>query len=765
MLTELEYFKRLLVLKRNDGSVPYSRLKVIDAVRKTIEATNLTGSIEQESGQASLNELGGLQRLEDKVADLVEARLIELDYSKVCVETISNIVEHSLLELGQVELARAFIAFRASKAELRKIKPDEKAIVEYIKHSKYVRPENKTFKLTLNSLKLMYLAQLHKLAIRSNKELDPLITGPTIVEDSIEKIYDGHIVPSMRSLQFAGRAIEVNNTRIYNCSYLVMDDHNNFTKIFYLLLCGCGVGYSVQTHHISKIRSLTLPNDKIIDHYVIEDTIEGWSFALGKLIASYIKGSYNQYVEFNYSKIRQEGSNLATSGGKAPGHLPLKKLLDKVRGVLNNYIENYANKFMPALVHQIICLTAEAVLSGGIRRASLMCLFSLEDDELLICKKGDWMSYAPHLRMANNSVVLNPDNKDHLARIPSLLEVTKHYGEPGLFFTNDPNCGTNPCGEIGLDPFDPVTNTNGVAFCNLTEVNAAACTNEQEFLDCCSYAAFLGTLQSSFTNFHPLLGEATKNIAVNTPLLGVSITGILDNIKVIDWLDRAVKIVKHVNKSWSIILGIKPAIRLTTIKPSGTASLLLGNVSSGIHPHHSKRYIRRVTANRNEAALLAYAKSNPLAVKRVSSGSNDRDYIIEFPVLAKEGSITLDKLTAIEHLEIIKSVYNKWVLPGYVDGKIGHNVSATVQVDENEWDLVADWILRNEYFHPISFFPRTGDKVYVNAPRESVKTKEEIEHWKNLITSYVPVDYGDYRVSDEDVFDPGNACEGASCEF
>ena len=417
------------------------------------------------------------------------------------------------------------------------------------------------------------------------------------IETYYKYVYEKKVLPSMRSLQFGGKPIEISPNRLYNCAYLPIDHIDSFSECMFLLLSGCGVGYSVQLHNIKKLPEIIKPHAVRKRRFVIGDSIEGWSDAIKVLIKSYLGSKRSSKIKFDYSDIRPKGARLVTSGGKAPGPQPLKECLLKIKGILD--AKQDGEKLKSIEVHDIVCHIADAVLAGGIRRAALISLFSAYDEEMIACKSGNWWEINPQRGRANNSAVLmrHKITKDFFMDLWKRIELSGS-GEPGIYFNNDKDWGTNPCCEIALRPFQ---------FCNLCEVNVSDIDTQEELNDRVAAAAFIGTLQAGYTEFH-YLREIWQETTERDALLGVSMTGIGSG-KVLNLdLNQAADNVKIMNRITAKTIGINPAARTTCVKPAGTTSLVLGT-SSGFHAWHNKYYIRRMRVGKNEA-IYSYLKIN-----------------------------------------------------------------------------------------------------------------------------------------------------------
>ena len=530
------------------------------------------------------------------------------------------------------------------------------------------------------------------------------------IEEAYKFVYEKKILPSMRSLQFSGKPIEINNARIFNCSYLPIDDHRAFSETMFLLLSGCGVGYSVQTHHIENLPEIRKPLKS--KRYLVGDSIEGWADAVRMLFKSYY-GYTSSAPKFDFRDIRVKGAHLITVGGKAPGPEPLKIALTHVQAILDR--KNDGEKLTSVECHDIICHLADAVLSGGIRRAALISLFDLDDEEMLTCKFGQWWETNPQRGRANNSAVLlrNKIDKDTFLNLWKKIELS-NSGEPGFLFTNDKDAGTNPCAEISLKPNQ---------FCNLCEINASDIKSQEDFNARTKAATFIGTLQASYTDFHYLRDIWKKNTEKEA-LLGISMTGIASGAIFHYNIKEAALIAVAENERLAPIIGINKAARITTVKPAGTTSLVLGT-SSGIHDWHSEYYYRRIRLGKNEA-LYTYLSINHPEMLEDDFFKPTIQSIVKIPQKAPEGASIREKTTALELLERIKIINKEWITPGHKKGPNMHNISATVNIKTDEWVNVGEWVYENKkFFTALSFLPEDLG-TYTQAPFETI-TKEEYE--------------------------------------
>jgi len=567
------------------------------------------------------------------------------------------------------------------------------------------------------------------------------------INEAYEFVYDKKVLPSMRSLQFSGKPIEISPNRLYNCSYLPIDHIDSFSETMFLLLSGCGVGYSVQQHHIGRLPHIIKPFEKRHRRFVIGDSIEGWADAVKVLVESYLGGRRCSRLKFDYSDIRPKGARLVTSGGKAPGPQPLKECLVKVKGILDG--KEDGSRLTSLEVHDVICHIADAVLAGGIRRAALISLFSATDEEMISCKAGNWWELNPQRGRANNSAVLmrHKVTKEFFMDLWKRVEASG-AGEPGIYLNNDKDWGTNPCCEIALRAYQ---------FCNLCEVNVSDITNQEDLNIRVETAAFIGTLQAGYTDFH-YLREIWKDTTEKDALIGVSMTGIGSN-KVMN-LDmvQAADIVKRENARVAKLIGIRKAARTTCVKPAGTTSLVLGT-SSGIHAWHNKYYVRRLRVGKNEAIYSYLSKNHPELVEDEFFRAHDTA-VISVPQAAPRGCIVRTE-SAFDLLERVKKVSTDWVASGHRTGSNTHNVSATVSLKENEWDKAGEWMWANRHsYNGLSVLPYNGG-TYTQAPFEDI-TKVK---FNEMVKSLNNVDLSNIIETDDNTDLSGElACSGGSCE-
>jgi ribonucleoside-diphosphate reductase alpha chain len=564
------------------------------------------------------------------------------------------------------------------------------------------------------------------------------------IEEAYKSVYDKKVLPSMRSLQFAGKPIELNNARIFNCSFLPLDDWRSFSEIMFLLLSGCGVGYSVQTHHIEQLPEIKVPTKH--KRYLIGDSIEGWADAVRMLCKAYFTGA--PLPLFDFRDIRPKGAQLITVGGKAPGPEPLKECLFNLGKIFER--KQNGDRITSVEAHDMACHIADAVLSGGIRRAALISLFNLDDEDMLTCKFGNWWEENPQRGRANNSAVVmrHKIDEEEFYKLWKKIELSGS-GEPGIYFSNDKDWGTNPCCEIALRSYQ---------FCNLCEVNVSNVESQEDLNERVRVGAFIGTLQAAYTDFH-YLRDIWRKTTEKDALLGVGMTGIGSGAILAYDLKKAADLAKEENARVADIIGVNKAARVTTVKPSGTSSLVLGT-SSGIHAWHNDFYIRRIRVGKNEAIYNYLAINHPELVED-DFFKPTIQAVISVPQKAPAGSI-LRTENVIDMLERTKRFNVQWVKKGHRKGANTNNVSATVSIQENEWEQVGQWMWENRNtFNGLSVLPYFGGS-YTQAPFEDIteeKFNEMAQHLHNIDLSKI------VEFSDNTALMDQAACAGNSCEI
>ena len=562
--------------------------------------------------------------------------------------------------------------------------------------------------------------------------------------ESAKFIREKKVLPSMRALQFAGPAAEVNNSRIYNCCYLPIDSIHSFSETMFLLLGGTGVGYSVQKQHVAQLSAVTKPGK--MRNYLIEDSIMGWADAVKVLMKAYLEGGF--MPKFDFRAVRKKGARLITAGGKAPGPEPLKICLAHVQAVLDRKQEG--EQLSPLECHDILCHIANSVLAGGIRRSAMIALFSHDDEEMITCKYGNWWELNEQRGRANNSAVLERGavSKLEFDALWKRIEASGS-GEPGIYWTNNLDWGTNPCCEIALRPYQ---------FCNLCEVNVSDVQDQTDLNNRVGVAAFFGTLQAGFTDFHylrPVWQRTTQKDA----LLGIGMTGIGSGEILKYNLEIAANTAKVVNSMISDKIGTNEAARITCIKPSGTTSLVLGT-ASGIHAWHAPYYLRTMRFNKNED-LAGYLMVNHPELCEDDVLRPKDTVCVRIPVKAPEGSMFRTE-TAIDTLERVKKFSLEWIKPGHQNGDNTHNVSATISIKEGEWPTVGDWMwTHRDVYNGLSVLPY-WDHTYQQAPFEDI-TEEE---YNKRIDTLHTLDLTKVTELDDSVdFGQIAACAGGACEI
>ena len=566
----------------------------------------------------------------------------------------------------------------------------------------------------------------------------PEINGD--IDWAYDMMHKKRVLGSQRALQFCGSPILKHNAIIYNCIASYIDRLRFFQECMYLLLCGCGTGFSVQQHHIAKLPKLVQKKEGT-KKFVIPDTIEGWSDSVGVLVSSYFEQDdlFPEYarktVNFDYSEIRPAGSFLSSSSGKAPGPEPLKKALTNIKKVLDKALKDalFSNrKLRPIDAYDVVMHAADAVISGGVRRSATICVFSPDDEEMALAKTGNWFHDNPQRGRSNNSALLLRDSTTP-EQFSSLMKSVREFGEPGFVWSDSTELIVNPCVEIGLYPVDEETGQTGWQACNLSTVNCAKIKTKEEFFESCKAASIVGTLQAGFSEM-PYLGEVTERILRREALLGVSMTGIMEQHDICldpDIQKEGARVVKKTNRELAKKIGINPAARTTCVKPEGTASCILGT-SSGIHPHHAKRYIRRVQANKMEDIYQHFRKTNPRACEESVWSANDSDDVVSFCIEVPDGAKLKNKVSAIDLLSCVKLTQQNWVMTGRTDSLcvqdfLQHNVSNTINVKPEEWEDVEKFIYKNrKYFCGVSLLPVSGDKDYPQAPFTTVYLPSEM---------------------------------------
>lgn len=610
------------------------------------------------------------------------------------------------------------------------IEKDSRPVVgEYVFLSKYSQTHNgkkEGWQDAVNRVMDMHLKRYsERIKPEDEKEFSSLFTR------AYSLYVEQRVLGAQRALQYGGELMLEKHARFYNCSSTYVDRVQVFEEIMYLLLCGAGTGYSVQHIHTEQ---LPIPkgfdNTKQSEKFLIPDTIEGWAEAVGKLMTAYYYGGAD--IEFDYSAIRPKGAYIR-GGFKAPGPDPLRQAIEKVHHIVNRI---KGRKLRPFELHYIICICANSVVTGGVRRSAMISIFDVDDAEMASCKTGNWISTMPELCRSNNSAAILPDTSKEA--FDAIYENTKMYGEPGFVFIDSPWFVYNPCGEVGMYPRVQDENgdwNSGWGFCNLAEINGGKVKTEQDFYDACEAASVICTLQAGYTNFR-VLEKWSQKIAERDALIGIGITGLCENPDILfnaDIQKRGAEIVKETNQKVARMIGINPAARCTVVKPSGNSSQLLGTLS-GITPGHSRHYIRHIQAADTEQAIQEWMRVNPDMVED-SVWAPDREKVIAFPVTLPEGALLKQNLTAIDFLKFVLLTKRNWIEFGTnfdhpstkENPKLRMNVSNTCTVRPEEWDDVREflWEHRSE-FGGISLLSSFGDLDYPQAPYTEVLDETEL---------------------------------------
>lgn len=607
------------------------------------------------------------------------------------------------------------------------------------------------------------------------------------IEEAYQFVYARKVLPSMRSMQFAGKPIELNPARIYNCSFLPINHPDCLPELMFLLLSGVGVGYSVQRHHVEQLPEIIKPRRS--RRYLVGDSIEGWADSIKVLVSAYFGGK--PLPVFDFSDIRPKGAALITSGGKAPGPEPLKECLQLIKDTFDS--KQDGERLSTLDVHDICCYVADAVLAGGIRRSAMIALFDLDDDEMLKCKSDfacidlgeweqngmlrgyveyqdkrffvtlseeehklfgqtgtlPWYHFYPARGRSNNSATIlrHKIDKKTFMELWKVIEAS-NAGEPGFFFTNDKEFGLNPCAEISLRAFQ---------FCNLTTINAATIESQMDLNARARAAALIGTLQAGYTNFH-YLREIWQKTTEKEALIGVSMTGISAGSVLLLNLAEAAEIVKDENERVAKLIGINKAARATTVKPEGTTSLVVGS-SSGIHAWHDKYYIRRIRVGKNEAIYAYLSIFHPELLEDDVFKPN-LQAVISVPQKAPTDAITRDE-SAIDLLNRVSQVWSQWVKTGHRKGSNVNNVSTTVSIKSTEWKEVGEWMwTHRDEFTALSVLPYDSG-TYLQAPFETISKKK----YEELMKSLTEVDLSKViEVVDNTTLQENLACFAGACE-
>lgn len=622
----------------------------------------------------------------------------------------------------------------------------DKDVADFIHVDRYARhrPElgrYETFAETIARTEEMHLARFEGL--------------PGWAVDEIRWAFDlvraRRVLPAMRSMQYAGAAIAQHNARLYNTWAAHCDYPRIFAEAFYLLMCGSGIGFSVQKQHVTRLPAVAPTSGSRVES-VVADSIEGWAHALHLLVRSYFEGFT---VVFDTSALRPRGSPLRTAGGMAPGPDPFYELEDRTRQIFERA---RGRKLRPIECYDLLCHIAHAAIAGGTGRSAMLCVFSHDDTEMLLAKTGRWHETTPWRRMSNNSAALLRGRSDR-DLFASIFRYAKEWGEPGVFWVDDLDVCSNSCVEVGFYPkltvgpehqdrlkahgflASPGQSVSGFHGATLTEINGARVRSTDDLVEAARAAAIINTLQAAYTSF-PFLGPVAELLCERDAMLGVGITGMMARSGVC--LDPsaqrlAATEVVRTNRRWAALLGIRPATRTTLIKPAGKTSLVFGCVSNGIHPYHASRYILRVKARPGSTAFERFRAVNP---HQCVEDGRDGQFVL-FPITAPAGAVTRDDLDALRHLDWIRSTIRHWVEPGAAESDPArHNVSNTVTVRDGEWQDVERYIWKHQgALAGVALIGYQGERDHPKAPLRSVRDREEEEMFEDLLCRHRSVDY------------------------
>ena len=633
------------------------------------------------------------------------------------------------------------------------------------KYAKYdeKKQRRETWDETVSRIEKMHLK---KFAFLSQADKDDIVKAFDFVRAK-------KITPSMRSMQFGGKAVEAHNGRLFNCGVRHIDSIRSFAESFYALLCGTGVGFGITNYFLNRLPRLVTAEDKTgtVITYVVQDTIEGWGDSIEALMNCYFQNTAysGRKIVFDYSRIRAKGAKLKTGGGKAPGYKGLKNAHKKVKVILDFIIEeNDQTRLKTINAYDILMHCADAVLSGGVRRSACSVIFDASDEDMMNAKTGKWYEENPQRARSNNSAIL-VRGKTTFVEFKSLIEKTKEFGEPGFLYVVDEKQLLNPCFEIS---FIPITSDGrcGFQFCNLTSINGTKVSSLDDFKQASWAASLIGTLQAAYTSF-PYLGHTSEELSKEEALLGVSITGMMDSPDILfnaKHQREASKVAVDTNRIWAKKIGINQAARVTCVKPEGTNSIVL-SAASGIHPHHARKYFRRIQVNHEDNVYKFFKIYNPHACESSVWSANKTDDVITFPIEVSEKAMVKSDISAIEHLKLIKLTQENWVSTGTTEANkkpLNHSVSCTVMVKDEEWEEVTKFLFDNQAdFTAVSLLPSSGDKIYKQAPMEAVLTTEDEVKFDTLVKEWARVDFKKLEENDDATMHVAEAsCSGGGCE-
>jgi ribonucleoside-triphosphate reductase len=741
-------------IKKRDGRiVDFDQARITNAIYKAMQASG-EGNLEQDP-----------VRVSNRVVQELGKRFPREHIPEV--EEIQDIVEETLIVMDFPKTAKAYILYRHQRAVVRE---KTKVIPERVKT--LVAESKKYFR---NDLAEFIYYRTYSRWIEEEGRRETWIEtvqryvdfmkenlGKNLSDDEYEQIRQAilrqDVMPSMRLMWSAGKAARATNVSVYNCSFIAPSTLRDFSEIMYLLMCGTGVGFSVESQTAQQLPIIKRQTGEVLPTYTIEDSKEGWGDALYLGLKTWYEG---KDIAFDYSRLRPLGARLKTMGGRSSGPEPLKALLDFAR---ERILSRQGRRLTNLDIHDIICKIGELVVMGGVRRSALISLSDLDDSEMRDAKKGQFYLTQPQRSMANNSAVYNqkPSAQEFLEEWLALAK--SGSGERGIFNRGGlryqlperrwktfekywQTSGTNPCGEIIL---------RSKQFCNLTEVVCRSDDTEESLLKKIRIATILGTYQSTLTDF-PYISKEWKQNCEEERLLGVSLTGqwdcsVVRRPEVLRKLrERAIE----VNQEYAKRFGINPSTAITCVKPSGTVSQLV-DAASGMHPRHAPYYIRRVRISATDPLFqMLRDQKFPYHPEVGQLEQSATTYVLEFPVKAPEGSVFRNDLTAIDLLE-----YWKVVKQNYTE----HNPSVTISVGEDEWISVANWLYGNwDMLGGLSFLPRF-EHVYKLAPYEDIDERK----YTDLMAKFPKIDFSSivaYEKEDETMGAKELACVAGVCEL
>jgi ribonucleoside-triphosphate reductase (thioredoxin) len=741
------------VKKRDGRIVKFDQVKITNAIYKAMQVS--------QEGDLSKHPY----RVSEKVVKILQQKLKAKAIPDI--EKIQDIVEEVLILMDFSKTAKAYILYRQERARIReqkKIIPrDVKKLVqeskkyfndpfrEFIYYRSYSRwledkGRRETWVETIDRyVKFMREKLGDKLSEKEYKDIKKAI------------LYQ-EAMPSMRLIWAAGKAVKASNVTAYNCSYIAPTKLTDFAEMMYILMCGGGLGFSVESRFAQQLPLIKSQTGKKLATYVVKDSKEGWGNALTKGLKTWYGG---KDIDFDYSQLRPAGARLYTMGGRSSGPEPLRALFNFARSKI---LANQGKRLRNIDVHDIICKIGELVVMGGVRRSALISLSDLDDEKVRNAKTGEFYISNPQRSMANNSAVYNrkPSSQQFLEEWLGLMK--SGSGERGIFNRGSLKdqlparrwksfkkhwdaSGINPCGEIIL---------RSKSFCNLTEVVARPQDTEKKLLDKITIATILGTFQAMLTDFHYISNDWKKN-GEEERLLGVSITGQWDCpvVRKKEVLAKLKAKALKINRKYAKRFKIKPSLGVTSVKPSGTVSQLV-NSSSGMHPRYAKYYIRRVRVSANDPLFkMLKDQKFPYHPEVGQSEESATSYVLEFPLSSPKDAITRNDLSAIEQLEHWKKVKTTYT---------EHNPSQTILVGEGEWIEAADWVYDNwNIVGGLSFLPR-DDHIYKLPPYEEISK----EKYDELVSQMPDIDFSQiiaYEKDDQTTGAKMPACESPVCEL